>query len=168
MISDGTEFAVGDIEKLFAESRRNTKATQEMWTKYDRWRQDVRLRKSDKMEIITSSSDNISSSYKSNNFEVRQPRSIKSQSRRKNGSGKSSWCYFCLMDDNARPHRADSVDVCLEIERIARMAWPAYSSDLNPIETFWDALGRIVSSRFPPPATLSELETAFTRKMTIA
>ncbi|GFV12051.1 uncharacterized protein TNCV_669821 [Trichonephila clavipes] len=38
------------------------------------------------------------------------------------------------------------------------MAWPAYSPDLNPIENLWDALGRAVSSRFPPPATLIELE----------
>ena len=40
------------------------------------------------------------------------------------------------------------------------MAWPAYSPDLNPIENLWDALGRAVSSRFPPPASLIELETA--------
>ncbi|GFW90014.1 histone-lysine N-methyltransferase SETMAR [Trichonephila clavipes] len=40
------------------------------------------------------------------------------------------------------------------------MAWPAYSPDLNPIENLWDALGRAVSSRFPPPVILNELETA--------
>ncbi|KFM57939.1 Transposable element Tcb2 transposase, partial [Stegodyphus mimosarum] len=67
---------------------------------------------------------------------------------------------FVLMDDNARPHRGDIVDDYLESEGIARMAWPAYSPDLNPIENLWDALGRAVSSRFPPPATLIELETA--------
>ena len=61
---------------------------------------------------------------------------------------------------NGRPHRADIVDDYLESEGIARMAWPAYSPDLNPIENLWDALGRAVSSRFPPPATLIELETA--------
>ncbi|GFX29523.1 transposable element Tcb1 transposase [Trichonephila clavipes] len=64
------------------------------------------------------------------------------------------------MDDNARPHRADIVDDYLESEGIARMAWPAYSPDLNPIENLWDALDRAVSSRFPPPTTLIELETA--------
>ncbi|GFV06688.1 uncharacterized protein TNCV_2950101 [Trichonephila clavipes] len=40
------------------------------------------------MKIGTSSSDNLSSSYKSNNFEGRQPRSNESQYSRKNGSGK--------------------------------------------------------------------------------
>ncbi|GFV25592.1 transposable element Tcb2 transposase [Trichonephila clavipes] len=64
------------------------------------------------------------------------------------------------MDDKTRQHRADIVNDCLESEGNARMAWPAYSSDLNPIENLWDALGRVVSSRFPPPATLIELETA--------
>ncbi|GFX01633.1 transposable element Tcb1 transposase [Trichonephila clavipes] len=41
---------------------------------------------------------------------------------------------FVLMDDNARPHRSDIFDDYLESKRIARMAWPAYSPDLNPIE----------------------------------
>ncbi|KFM71640.1 Transposable element Tc3 transposase, partial [Stegodyphus mimosarum] len=67
---------------------------------------------------------------------------------------------FVLMDDNAHPHRADIVDDYLESEGIARMAWPAYLPDLNPIENLWDALGRAVSSRFPPPAALIDLETA--------
>ncbi|GFW84738.1 transposable element Tcb2 transposase [Trichonephila clavipes] len=64
------------------------------------------------------------------------------------------------MDDNARPQRLDIVDEYLEIEGIARMAWPAYSSDIYPIENLWNALGRAVSSCFPPPATLIEVETA--------
>ncbi|GFV06042.1 hypothetical protein TNCV_3143331 [Trichonephila clavipes] len=33
MVSDGTEFAVGDIERLFEEARRNTKARHEKWEK---------------------------------------------------------------------------------------------------------------------------------------
>ncbi|GFW67948.1 transposable element Tcb2 transposase [Trichonephila clavipes] len=63
------------------------------------------------------------------------------------------------MDYNTRPHRADIVDDYLECEGIARMAWPAYSPDLYPIENLWNALGRAVSSRFPPPANIIELET---------
>ncbi|GFU79797.1 retrovirus-related Pol polyprotein from transposon opus [Trichonephila clavipes] len=34
MVSDGTEFAVGDIERLFEEARRNTEIKQEKWKKY--------------------------------------------------------------------------------------------------------------------------------------
>ncbi|GFX48207.1 transposable element Tcb2 transposase [Trichonephila clavipes] len=41
---------------------------------------------------------------------------------------------FLFMDDNARPHRANIVDECLESEDITRMDWSAYSPSLNPIE----------------------------------
>ncbi|GFV24419.1 transposable element Tcb1 transposase [Trichonephila clavipes] len=67
---------------------------------------------------------------------------------------------FVLMDYNARLHRADIVNDYLESEEIARMAWPAYSLDLNPIENLWDVLRRAVPSRFPTLAILIELETA--------
>ncbi|GFW78223.1 transposable element Tcb2 transposase [Trichonephila clavipes] len=40
------------------------------------------------------------------------------------------------------------------------MEWPAYSPDMNPIEQVWDALGRQVAGRQPPPQTLQELERA--------
>ena len=71
---------------------------------------------------------------------------------------------FVLVDDNPRPHRAAIVHDYLENEGIARMSWPTYSPDLNPIENFWDALGRAVSSRFPPLAFLIELKTALQDK----
>ncbi|GFY35984.1 transposable element Tcb1 transposase [Trichonephila clavipes] len=67
---------------------------------------------------------------------------------------------FVLMDDNARPHRGDIVDGYMESKRIVRMALPAYLPDLNPIENLWDTLDRAVSSRFSPPVTLIEPETA--------
>ena len=40
----------------------------------------------------------------------------------------------------------------------------AYSLDLNPIESFWDALGCATCSRLPPLATLRGLETALQEK----
>ncbi|GFV44250.1 DDE_3 domain-containing protein [Trichonephila clavipes] len=48
---------------------------------------------------------------------------------------------FLFMDDNARPHRANIVDECLQSENITRMYLPAYSLNLNPIEHVWDMLG---------------------------
>ncbi|GFW08303.1 uncharacterized protein TNCV_1656181 [Trichonephila clavipes] len=48
MVPDGTEFAVGDIEKLFDVARRNTKAKYEKWAKYyDRRRRDVPIKVND-------------------------------------------------------------------------------------------------------------------------
>ncbi|GFX88825.1 transposable element Tcb2 transposase [Trichonephila clavipes] len=40
------------------------------------------------------------------------------------------------------------------------MEWRACSPDMNPIEYVWDALGRRVAGRQPPPQTLQELERA--------
>ncbi|GFV47839.1 transposable element Tcb2 transposase [Trichonephila clavipes] len=67
---------------------------------------------------------------------------------------------FILMDDNSRPHRANLVEDSLFDEGIVRMEWPACSPDMNPIEHVWDALGRRVAGRQPPPQTLQELERA--------
>ncbi|GFS73890.1 spectrin alpha chain, non-erythrocytic 1 [Trichonephila clavipes] len=67
---------------------------------------------------------------------------------------------FLFMDDNARPHRANIVDECLQSEDITRMDWPAYSPDLNPIEHVWDMLGRLMAARQPTPTYLLELRRA--------
>ncbi|GFY34376.1 transposable element Tcb2 transposase [Trichonephila clavipes] len=65
---------------------------------------------------------------------------------------------FILMDDNCRPDRANLVEDFLFEEGIVRMEWPACSTDMNTIEYVWDALGRRVAGRQPPPQTLQELE----------
>ncbi|GFV48990.1 transposable element Tcb1 transposase [Trichonephila clavipes] len=49
---------------------------------------------------------------------------------------------FVFMDDNARPHRANIVNECLQSEDITRMDWPAFSPDLDPVQHEWDILGR--------------------------
>ncbi|GFT67538.1 transposable element Tcb2 transposase [Trichonephila clavipes] len=65
-----------------------------------------------------------------------------------------------LMDDICRPHRANLVEDFLFEKGIVRMEWPACSPNMNPIEYVWDALGRRVPGRQPPPQTLQELERA--------
>ncbi|GFV34557.1 transposable element Tcb1 transposase [Trichonephila clavipes] len=67
---------------------------------------------------------------------------------------------FLFMDDNARPHRANIVDECLQSEDITRMDWPAYSPDLNLIEDVGDMLGIRITARQPPPTCLPELRSA--------
>ncbi|GFS82279.1 retrovirus-related Pol polyprotein from transposon 297 [Trichonephila clavipes] len=54
MVSDGMEFAVGDIERLFEEATRNTKAKHEKWEKYyNRRRRDVQIKVIDWVLIAT-------------------------------------------------------------------------------------------------------------------
>ncbi|GFY35924.1 DDE_3 domain-containing protein [Trichonephila clavipes] len=64
---------------------------------------------------------------------------------------------FLFMDDNARPHRPNIVEECLQSEDITRMEWPRNRPDLNPIEHVWDMLGRRIAAHHPPPTCLLEL-----------
>ncbi|GFV06722.1 transposable element Tcb1 transposase [Trichonephila clavipes] len=67
---------------------------------------------------------------------------------------------FLFMDDNARPHRANIVDECLQSQDITHMDWPTYSPELNPIEHVWDMLSPRIAVRQTPPTCLSELRRA--------
>ncbi|GFV00680.1 transposable element Tcb2 transposase [Trichonephila clavipes] len=60
---------------------------------------------------------------------------------------------FILMDDNCRPHRANLAEDFFFEEGIVRMDWPACSPGMNPKVNVWDALGRLVAGRQPPPST---------------
>ncbi|GFW67259.1 uncharacterized protein TNCV_2698691 [Trichonephila clavipes] len=54
MVPDGTEFAVGDIERLFEEARRNTETKHENWKKYyNRRRRDVQIKVNDWVLVAT-------------------------------------------------------------------------------------------------------------------
>ncbi|GFX41008.1 uncharacterized protein TNCV_2217061 [Trichonephila clavipes] len=54
MVSDGTEFEVGDIERLFEEARRNTNTKHEKWEKYyNRRRRDGQIKVNDWVLVAT-------------------------------------------------------------------------------------------------------------------
>ncbi|GFX28753.1 uncharacterized protein TNCV_4249921 [Trichonephila clavipes] len=53
-VTDGTEFAIGDIERLFEEVRRNTETKQEKWKKYyNRRKRDVQVKVNDWVLVAT-------------------------------------------------------------------------------------------------------------------
>ncbi|GFX27277.1 transposable element Tcb1 transposase [Trichonephila clavipes] len=67
---------------------------------------------------------------------------------------------FLFLDDNARPHRANIVDECLQSEDITCMDWPAYSPGSNRIEHVWDMLDQRIAARQPPTTCIPELRRA--------
>ncbi|GFV88883.1 uncharacterized protein TNCV_1226801 [Trichonephila clavipes] len=60
MVSDGTEFAVGDIERLFEEARRNTETKHEKWKKYyNRRRRDVQIKVNGPYRVLDVKNNNV-------------------------------------------------------------------------------------------------------------
>ncbi|GFV28850.1 transposable element Tcb1 transposase [Trichonephila clavipes] len=65
-------------------------------------------------------------------------------------------------DDNAPIHTAKIVQEWFaehEVE-VGHLYWPPQSPDLNIIEHLWGYLESKLRARFPPPSTISALETA--------
>ncbi|GFU08578.1 DDE_3 domain-containing protein [Trichonephila clavipes] len=62
---------------------------------------------------------------------------------------------FLFMDDNARPHRANIVDECLQSEDISRMIGQYTHRTLNPIDMCGICLAdELARCRQPPPTCL--------------
>ena len=66
-----------------------------------------------------------------------------------------------FQDDNAPIHTARCVDAWFDehSDEVEHLIWCPQSPDLNIIEPLWGILEAKVRNRFPPPMTLSELET---------
>ncbi len=71
-----------------------------------------------------------------------------------------------LQHDNAWLHVERICTQFLEAENIPVLAWPAYSTDMSPIEHVWDTLDRRTRQRVPVPANIQQLCTAIEEEWT--
>ncbi|GFT20871.1 uncharacterized protein TNCV_942141 [Trichonephila clavipes] len=155
MVSDGTEFAVGDVERLFEEARRNTETKHENWKNYyNRRRRDVQIkvndwvlvathplssatrkvriyrhRKCDEKAIGTGSPDNGSLRDESSDFDRVQRRSKDSRDGKKKGkkSRREETVTPTTSGYNLRPRIGKREESRPTIERKAQQGGPVRS-----------------------------------------
>lgn len=72
--------------------------------------------------------------------------------------------YFLLKDDNVRPYRPRIMGDDIQQKTIQHMMSRGRSSDLNPIEHVWDALGKCIDALSPKPEAFATLATALQKK----
>ena len=67
-----------------------------------------------------------------------------------------------LMQDGASGHTAASTKQKLQERSIRAIPWPAYSPDLNPIETVWDEMKELIQETSPKKLDYDRLKDVVT------
>ncbi len=65
-----------------------------------------------------------------------------------------------LMQDGAPGHAAEYTHQELQERNIPVITWPAYSPDLNPIETLWNEIKNTLQNDYPEKMTYDQLRAA--------
>ncbi len=65
-----------------------------------------------------------------------------------------------LMQDGAPGHSAEYTLQELRDRNVTVISWPAYSPDLNPIETLWNRIKDTLQARYPDKMTYDQLRAA--------
>jgi transposase len=68
--------------------------------------------------------------------------------------------HLQLMQDGAPGHAAGDAKQELEERGISVIFWPAYSPDLNPIETVWNQMKDYIQDKFPEKLSYDQLRNA--------